>query len=62
MAKEDISPRQELGNFANEGRLRDALADYNPSMSEEAIQLCIDVVIRYCEPRRTRRKTDRTGA
>lgn len=48
------SPRQELGDYANSGQLRTALEKTNPTMSEAARSLCVDVVLRYCEPRRKR--------
>ena len=44
------SPRKELGEYVETGQLRDLLTDSD--MTEEAIQLCVDVVRRYCEPRR----------
>lgn len=50
------SPRQELGNYAAEGRLRTALERANPRLSERARELCVDVVMRYCQPRKRRGK------
>lgn len=47
-----MSPRKELGEYADTGQLRDALSYASRNMSEEAIQLCVDVVIRYCSPRK----------
>lgn len=49
------SRRQELGDFANAGQLRNCLDRANPRLSGEAIDLCVDVVLRYCEPRRPSR-------
>lgn len=45
------SRRQELLEYAETGRLRDA----NSRLSEEAASLLVDIVLRYCEPRRPSR-------
>lgn len=47
------SRRQELLEFAETGRLRDAAFDAR--LSEAACDLLVDIVIRYCEPRRKKR-------
>lgn len=47
------SPRKELDEYANSGNLR---RDVHGRISEEAEDLLIDVVRRYCEPRRNRRR------
>lgn len=46
------SRRQELLEFAESGRLRDALQFAR--LSQEACDLLVDVAVRYCEPRRKR--------
>jgi hypothetical protein len=51
------SRRQELADLVGTGRLRDAGMDAR--LSEEACNLLVDIVARYCEPRRTRRRTKR---
>ncbi len=48
------SRRQELLEFMETGRLRDAVAD---KLSEEAADLLIDLVSRYCSPRRKRTRS-----
>ena len=45
----DMSRRQELLLFAETGRLRQAI---EMKLSEDAADLLVDVVIRYCSPRR----------
>jgi hypothetical protein len=45
------SRRQELLAYLETGRLRDAVAG---DLSEAAQDLLIDIVSRYCEPRRKR--------
>ncbi len=50
-----MSARRELADYTNEGRLRTALERANPSMSYAAVDLCVEVVLRYCEPRRKSR-------
>lgn len=55
MKTERKSPRQELRSFVGCGRLRQVLE--NAYMSREAVQLAIDVVMRYCEPRSRSRST-----
>lgn len=49
------SPRQELRLFAGAGDLRSRIE--SSSLSPEAVQLCIDIVLRYCEytPKRKRK-------
>ncbi len=54
MAK--ISPRQELGAFACNGNLRSHLEINANGLSEEAIELLINITIRYCEPPRRKKK------
>lgn len=44
------SPRQKLYAFYGDGRLRDALE--RARLDEETIQLAVDVLGRYCSPRR----------
>lgn len=46
------SPRQEVGWFADTGRLRDVAHD--AGLSSEACDLLVRVVQRYTEPRRRR--------
>lgn len=43
-----MTRRQELLEYAETGRLRDA----NGRLSEAAQDLLVDIVLRYCEPRR----------
>lgn len=45
----ELSRRQELLEYLETGRLRDAVA---ADLSETAQDLLIDIVSRYCEPRR----------
>lgn len=43
------SRRKELGDYAETGRLRDAVSS---ALSEDATDLLVDIVRRYCSPRR----------
>jgi len=43
-----VSRRQELAAYLGEGRLRSAVAG---DLSDEAQDLLIDIVSRYCDPR-----------
>lgn len=52
------SRRQELLEYAETGQLRDAVAD---RLSSEAQDLLVDIVVRYCEPRRKPRRIDDTA-
>jgi hypothetical protein len=55
MSKE--SPRQELLEYMERGWLRDAVARGSPpALSQEAQDLLVNVVARYCEPRRQPRR------
>jgi hypothetical protein len=56
--REGESRRQELGRYLEEGRLRDAVAG---DLSEEAADLLIDAVSRYCDPRPAPRWKRRAG-
>lgn len=47
----NTSPRQELGDFAESGDLRGVL-ERGASVSSAAIDLAVEVIRRYCEPRR----------
>lgn len=47
------SRRQAAGEFAATGRLRQVL-EMDTSLSHDAINLIVDIVLRYCEPRRKR--------
>jgi hypothetical protein len=47
------TPRQELLEFVETGRLRQQVEG---KLSIEAADLLVNVVIRYCEPRRPRRR------
>lgn len=49
------SRRQELADFYGSGRLRQMAEMHSSSLSHEAIDLLVDVVGRYCEPRRKKR-------
>ena len=51
------SPRQELRGYAGSGNLRYAMQRTGicPQLSESALQLLVDLVMRYCEPRRRKR-------
>lgn len=44
------SARQVLREYAENGRLRDAL-ERGYLNDQKAIDLCVNVVLRYCEPR-----------
>jgi len=44
-----VSRRQELADYCNGGGLRDDVEDH---LSSEAQDLLIDIVLRYCEPRK----------
>lgn len=44
------SRRRELLRFAESGRLRDAA--HSSGLGSDATDLLVDVVMRYCEPRR----------
>ena len=44
-----MSGRQELRGFAESGKLRQAL---NGKLTDAAVDLAVEVVRRYCEPRR----------
>ena len=57
MVNKTKSRRQELREFAESGRLRD-LAQ-SARLSREAQDLIVDVVIRYCEPKPTKRREPR---
>jgi len=46
--REGESRRQELGRYLGEGRLRDR---FTGELSDEAVELLIDIVSRYCDPR-----------
>lgn len=50
------SPRQELRSFVGRGDLR-ATLDRSANLSPEAMQLLVDIVLRYCEysPKKKRR-------
>lgn len=54
MAAKPKSRRQELREFAELGRLRDVAHDGR--LSEDACNLLVDIVLRYCDPPRPRRK------
>jgi hypothetical protein len=54
MSGKKQSRRQELFEFAEIGRLREVAHDGR--LSEEAVDLLVDIVIRYCEPRRKPRR------
>lgn len=49
-----ITPRKELDAYVGRGNLRDAIDRYNcvQRLSPAAIELLINVVGRYCAPRR----------
>ena len=51
------SRRQELGDYVGNGHLRQAIE--GKGLSDDAMQLLVDVVMRYCEPRRKRRSANR---
>ncbi|HEU5463701.1 MAG TPA: hypothetical protein VFV82_06195 [Candidatus Binatia bacterium] len=53
MTKAD-SPRQRLRRFTDSGELRKALQ--NAHLKDDAVDLAVLVVSRYCEPRQRRRK------
>lgn len=46
-----MSPRQELREYAERGNLR---RDAERTLSMEAADLLVSIVLRYCEPRRKR--------
>jgi predicted AAA+ superfamily ATPase len=46
---QETSRRQELSDYTETGRLRDAVA---AELSEDATDLLVDIVRRYCAPRR----------
>jgi hypothetical protein len=50
--KDKKSPRQEIAQFANDGSLRGLLEISAIGLSDEAINLLVDIVLRYCEPRK----------
>jgi predicted AAA+ superfamily ATPase len=50
------SRRKELEEYLETGRLRDAVAG---ELSEEATELLLDIVSRYCAPRRPSRWASR---
>ena len=54
MSDKPKSARQELRDFAGSGRLRRTLE--GEFLSREAVQLAVDVVLRYCEPRSSRKR------
>lgn len=47
--------RQELLSYMNSGALRDAVMHGPSGLSMDASDLLVDIVARYCEPRRNRR-------
>lgn len=51
------SPRQELDIYVGSGNLRHAVERHNTAdkLSPAAIELLVNVVARYCAPRRRRR-------
>ncbi len=49
------SRRQELGYFAA-NNLRSVLQIHSTGLSNEAIDLLVDIAIRYCEPKRKKLK------
>ncbi len=57
MSNKKQSPRQELRQHTGNGYLRGTLEQHPNGLSNEAINLCIDIVLRYCEysPKRKRR-------
>ena len=54
-----MTRRKELDDYINRGLLRQALEYGSPRLSEDAIDLVVDICSRYCEPRRTRRRKPR---
>lgn len=46
------SRRQELDHYMNDGSLRACLERGNPRLSPEAMDLVIDIVSRYVQPKR----------
>lgn len=53
MAK--LSPRQELKEFSNNGNLRASL-EGRCGLSFEAIDLLVNIALRYCDPPTRKRK------
>ena len=53
-AEQKVSPRQELDTFLGTGRLRDVAE--RARLSEAAQDLLVNIVARYCEPRRRRKR------
>lgn len=51
-----MSRRQELSEFLECGHLRDCVMRHAPGLSADAADLLVDIVSRYCEPRRRRRR------
>lgn len=56
-AEPKVSPRKDLADFTERGRLRDAAHD--AGLSEGACDLLVRVVQRYVEPRRSPRRAVR---
>ncbi len=48
------SRRKELGDFVAEGRLRSVM-EMHGHISHEAIDLLVDIALRYCEPKKPRK-------
>lgn len=53
-----LSPRKELDAYLGSGNLREAISRHNSThpLGYAAIELLIDIVGRYCAPRRKRKK------
>jgi len=49
------SPRQELAQFVGDGSLRTLLEISANGLSEGAINLLVDITLRYCEPKPKKR-------
>lgn len=47
-----ITPRQELAKFVGNGNLRGLLEITANGLSDEAIELLINISSRYCEPKK----------